>query len=182
VTVIAELRNHWLVHVSSKRQSNAMEDDADTLAFKVEELSSHALTFVPLPWRVALLTGLGILGWASNLQFLHLMSIDTAYVLDMHSHINSQYSRPFSPTSPHFGSTTFPSSGRLLYLALYKLFGIYSAWTFGCWLLFRALCGGDVQMMDKYKIVLEICAIGVLAALVCPFNVIRKRERDLLLQ
>ena len=159
-----------------------MEDDSDTLAFQVEEVSSNALTFFPLPWRVALLTGVGILGWASNLQFLHFMGIDTAYVLDMNSHMNSQYSRPFSPTSPHFGSTTFPGSGNLLYFAVYKLFGIYSVWTVGCWLLFRALCGGDAQTMDHYKIVLEICAIGVLAAVVCPFNVFRKRERDLLLQ
>ena len=157
-----------------------MEDDADTLAFRVEEVSTHAFAFVPLPWRVALLTGVGILCWASNLQFLHLMGIDTAFVLDMHSQINSQYSRPFSPTSPHFG-TISTNSGRL-YHAIYKLFGVYSAWTVGCWLLFRALCGGDAAMMDHYKIVLEVWAMGVLATLACPFNVVRKRERDLLLQ
>ena len=158
-----------------------MEDDVDTLALRVEDMSSPVFTFVPLPWRVALLIGIGILCWASNLQFLHLMGIDTAYVLDMQSHINAQYSRPFSPTSSRFGSTTLTTSGRL-YIAVYKLFGAYAAWTFGCWLLFRALCGGDAQMIDQYKIVPEICVFGILAALVCPLNVIRKRERDLFLQ
>jgi EXS family len=158
-----------------------MEDDTDSLAFRVEEVSSHAFAFVPLPWRVSLLTGVGILCWASNLQFLHLMGINTAYVLDMHSHINSQYLRPFSPTSPRLGPANFTSLGRL-YTAIYKLLGIYAAWTFGCWLLFRALCGGDAEMINHYKIVPEICAIGVLAALVCPLNVVRKIERDLFLQ
>lgn len=161
-----------------------MDVDADTLASRVEDKSSSWFTFVPLPWRVALLTGVGILCWASNLQFLHLMGIDTAYVLDMHSHINAQHSIPITPTptsTPTFGPTP-PTLSRRLYIAVYKIFWTYAAWTFGCWLLFRALCGGDVQMIDQYKIVPEICAVGILIALVCPLNVIRKRERRLFLQ
>ncbi|KAF8585981.1 EXS-domain-containing protein [Ramaria rubella] len=156
-----------------------MDDDADTLAFRVEEVSSRAFTFVPLPWRVMLLTGAGILCWASNLHFLHLMGVDTAHVLEMHSHIKLR--RPFTPAASHFDLTAFTSSGRL-YPAVYKLFVTYTAWSLGSWLLFNALCRGDPEMMDQYKMIPQLCAIGILAILVCPFNVVCKSERELFLQ
>lgn len=158
-------------------------ENEDTLAFQVEQVSGRAFSFVPLPWRVVMLTGAGILCWASNLHLLHLMGIDTPYILDMHIQTNVQPPRFFSPTSPtppYFGIA--PKTSGRLYPAVYKLFAAYAAWSFGCWLFFRVLCGGNIQMMDHYKVIPEICTIGLLAALVCPFNVVRKRERDLFLQ
>lgn len=36
-------------------------------------------------------------------------------------------------------------------------------------------------MMDNYKIIPQLCIIGIFIILICPFNIVRKRERDLFL-
>jgi len=148
-----------------------MDDEVATLASRVEEVSSRAFAFVPLPWRILFLTGAALLGWASNLHILSLLGIDTTFALDMHSHPHLPYSLAGAPAgSAH------------LYSALYKLFMAYAGWCFGCWLLFRAFCAGNLEMMDYYKIIPQFCGTVIFIVLVCPFNIVRKRERDMFLQ
>lgn len=148
-----------------------MDEEVDSLVGRVEEVSNRAFAFVPLPWRVLFLIGAAILGWATNLHFLNLLGIDTAYALNMHSHAHL----------PHSHIEASSGTGHLFF-ASYKLFAIYAVWSFGCWLFFRALCGGNVQMMDNYKIIPQLCIIGIFIILICPFNIVRKRERDLFLR
>ncbi|KIJ49453.1 hypothetical protein M422DRAFT_225193 [Sphaerobolus stellatus SS14] len=147
-----------------------MDDEFDTLAARVEEVSNRAFAFVPLPWRVLFLIGAALLSWTSNLHLLHLLGIDTAFALDMHSSSHL----PYSHAAGSSGSTH-------LYVALYKLFATYASWCFGCWMLFRAFCGGNVEIMDQYKTIPQLCGLVAFIVLICPYNIVRKRERDLFL-
>lgn len=138
--------------------------------------------FVPLPWRVLFLIGFAILCWASNLHFLHLLHLDTAYVLDMHSRAHLPYSRIHPSPIPSSTSSSSSPPPVHLYSAVYKIFMAYGAWCFACWLLFRVLCAGDARSMDHYKLIPSICVLVILVVLFSPLNSCRRRERQLFLQ
>ncbi|KZV81617.1 EXS-domain-containing protein [Exidia glandulosa HHB12029] len=119
-------------------------------------------TALPLPFRVALLGGLGILAWALNLHLLHLLGIDTAFALD------------FRIYDKGYHQLAHPST---LYGPVYRVFFAYSAWTFGGWVVFRVACAGDMDSMDSYKIIAVITLAGLLFGLLMPFNAVSLRER-----
>ena len=129
----------------------------------------------PLPFRVLCLVGLGILGWATNLHGLHLWNIDAAGVLDLNTHDGYRLTSPLPLDrragwkGAHHGASARP---------VYRLFGAYAAWTVACWLVFRSATRGDVESVDGFKFVPALAALCVLTALVCPFDVLYKRERD----
>lgn len=153
-----------------------------------EDLFASSVAFLPLPFRVLSLVGLGILCWASNLHILHLLGIDAPAVLDARpeklplstppspwsSGLNS-----LSPTSPSSaGGSRKPRSPPTLHESVYRVFVIYAAWVLGCYLMFTRAVQGDMKKMDSARPIIVVAALGVTAALLCPFNVLYKRERS----
>ncbi|KAI0743466.1 EXS-domain-containing protein [Daedaleopsis nitida] len=137
----------------------------------------------PLPFRVLCLVGLGILGWATNLHGLHLWGIDAGGVLDLSIYDGYRLTSPL-PTDRRTGSN---SAGRKhvtaqhaaqTYRPVYRLFCAYAGWMFAAWVVYRIATRGDVGGVDSFKFVPAIAALCALTALVCPFNVLYKHERD----
>ncbi|KDN49722.1 hypothetical protein RSAG8_01787, partial [Rhizoctonia solani AG-8 WAC10335] len=134
----------------------------------------------PLPYRVFLLVGLGIFFWATNLHVLHLLGIDTIWVLDLRRD-KIQSSSPPTPLptarQPHLPYDLFSLEAINLYKSVYKLFVIYIAWIGIGWLYFRLITAGDAEAMDMYKVLPALTGIGLVVGLVCPLDVLVKRER-----
>ncbi|EUC64072.1 ER retention-like protein [Rhizoctonia solani AG-3 Rhs1AP] len=134
----------------------------------------------PLPYRVFLLVGLGILFWATNLHVLHLLGIDTIWVLDLRRD-KIQSSSPPTPLptarAPHIPYDLFSLEAINLYKSVYKIFVVYAAWVGIGWVYFRLITAGDAEAMDMYKILPALTGIGLVVGLVCPLDVLMKRER-----
>jgi hypothetical protein len=129
----------------------------------------------PLPFRVLFLGGLGILGWATNLHGLHAAGLDGTGALDLQ--VPGQ-PLPFAtrPGAPHLGS--HPG---IIYEPVYRLAGAYWAWTLSMWVIYRLATGGEQEWADVFKYIPSIAMLGVFAMLLAPWDVCRKRERDLFL-
>ncbi|RPD74255.1 EXS-domain-containing protein [Lentinus tigrinus ALCF2SS1-7] len=130
----------------------------------------------PLPFRVLCLVGLGILGWATNLHGLHLWHIDAAGVLDLNNYDGYRLTSPL-PTDRRAGWKGAHYSLQA-HRPVYKLFVTYFVWTFACWLVFRYATRGDIESVDSFKFIPALASLCVLTALMCPFNVLYKHERD----
>ncbi|KAI0780091.1 EXS family-domain-containing protein [Fomes fomentarius] len=130
----------------------------------------------PLPFRVLCLVGLGILGWATNLYGLHIWGIDAAGVLDLNNYDGYRLTSPL-PTD-HRTGWKLVQHPEQTYKPAYRLFVTYSAWVFACWVVFRYATREGVESVDSFKFVPAIAALVVVTALVCPFNVFHKPERD----
>ena len=140
----------------------------------LDELSFSAA--FPLPFRVLCLVGLGIFGWATNLHGLHLWGIDAAGVLDLRIYDGYRLTSPL-PTDLRAGWKAVHHAEHS-YKPVYRLFVAYTAWMLAAWTIFRYATRGDVASVDGFKFVPAIAALCVLTALVCPFNVLYKQERD----
>ena len=147
-----------------------------------EEIKFSAL--FPLPFRVLVLGGIGILGWATNLHGLNLLGIDAAAALELNTHNQGQrlvgpdYSAAEStlPTSrTGWRAMADPSS---VYVPVYKLFLQYSLLTLIGWTLYLHATHGDVELVDIFKFVPAVTMLIMAMALVSPFNVLGKRDRD----
>lgn len=144
--------------------------------------------FLPLPFRVLSLVGLGIVCWTTNLHFLHLLGIDTSSVLETRTD-KIPLSTPPSPPTPggNRARTRHPvhsssSASHSPYVPLYRLLFCYNAWVLTCYALYNLSVKGDMQKMDQARVVITLAATGVVAGLFCPFNILAKRERDIFLQ
>ncbi len=150
--------------------------------------------FIPLPYRVFSLVGLGILCWATNLHILKRLGIDPPSVLETRSD-KSSLPMPQSPWpsgaatlssppgSPHRSSR--PSSSfatGALHPPVYRLFAIYSLWVLITYAIFNLAVKGDMQKMDGAKGVITLCSLAVFAGLFCPFDVLLRRERYIFLK
>lgn len=138
---------------------------------------SVALIF-PLPYRVLLLGGVGILGWATNIHGLSLLGVDVASAMDL-------WTEGYPPT--RLPASTYRVQGlkllaHSLYKPVYRLFIAYTVWCFLSWTIFRAATRGDVYLVNKYGFIPGITALSVLLILVCPYNIVLKSERDKFLQ
>ncbi|ORY30353.1 EXS family-domain-containing protein [Naematelia encephala] len=155
-------------------------------------LPTFSKTF-PLPFRVLFLVGLAQLLWAVNLHVLHLLNLDTAWILDI---------RDDNPDPPGLELDTLgipednvvqldtpgrqrtmaaPKSLRVdsgsLYGPIYKLFLVYTAWVGGGWFLFRWLTDGDGELMERYRALVAVIGIGVGVGAVTPWHGPGERER-----
>ncbi|KAI0630317.1 EXS-domain-containing protein [Trametes polyzona] len=136
----------------------------------------------PLPFRVLCLVGLGILGWATNLHGLHIWRIDAAGTLDLtpSTYDARRLTSPL-PTADRRGWRHAPAPAPP-HRAVYRVFATYAGWTLACWLAFRVATHEDVALVDRYKFVPALAVLFVLTALVCPFDVLYKHERDRFIQ
>ncbi|KAG6378268.1 EXS family-domain-containing protein [Boletus reticuloceps] len=124
----------------------------------------------PLPFRALFLVALGVLGWATNLHGLQLLGIDGPGLLELQaSSIQLPLRSPSSGGHP---------SARSFYMPLYRIFVGYTSWCFVAWFLFRAVTQSDATLADVFRYVPAVCVLGVVTALVCPYDILHKRERD----
>ncbi|KAI0318330.1 EXS family-domain-containing protein [Amylostereum chailletii] len=128
----------------------------------------------PLPFRVLFLIGLGIAGWAANLHGLRHLGVDAATALDLNvdpddsvAHVDHRH-RGFKLVSD-------PAS---LYTPLYHFASFYIAWCFAAWVLYHLAVHGNPSFSDLYKFIPSLCALLALIALLNPYDVLAKRERD----
>ncbi|KAI0057948.1 EXS-domain-containing protein [Artomyces pyxidatus] len=145
-----------------------MSNEADDLSFVVA---------FPLPFRVLFLAGIGILGWAANLHGLHILGIDAASALDLRTHDDHEYRGPL-PTDRRnrgFKLVTDPST---LYHPIYRFFAWYAACCLSAWGVYRWATRGDSALIDPFKFIPAVCALGVLSVVLCPYNILQKRTRD----
>ncbi|EMD37342.1 hypothetical protein CERSUDRAFT_114018 [Gelatoporia subvermispora B] len=130
----------------------------------------------PLPFRVLCLAGLGILGWATNLHGLYAFGIDPVSALDLRRHDDSRLTTSLPTTRGHgWKSIAHPST---VYGPVYRLFIAYSVWTLFAWTAFRFATYGDVYLVDTFKFVPAVAASCLCMALICPWDVFQKAERD----
>lgn len=148
--------------------------------------------FVPLPFRVLSLVGLGILCWATNLHILRRLGIDTASVLETRTEHKIPLSSPPSPwppsssppsptSSPQHLHNVRPRYASNLYPPVYRLFLAYAIWTVSIYVLFNMAVHGNMQLMDSSRHLVSLAVVGAAAGLLCPFNILQRRERNIFL-
>ncbi|EGO25437.1 hypothetical protein SERLADRAFT_448412 [Serpula lacrymans var. lacrymans S7.9] len=129
----------------------------------------------PLPFRVLFLAGMGILGWATNLHGLHLLGIDAPAVLELQE---PQDHIPLRLPSSRLSGFRRILDAALTYTPVYRVFTAYSLWCFVAWLYFRYSSQSDPALVDLFKYIPAVCALGALTLLLCPYDVFQKHERD----
>ncbi len=146
----------------------------------------------PLPFRVLFLIGLAQLLWAVNLHVLHLIGLDTSWILDFRDVDEPeppQLGMEMDHLAPGLGGvdgeipirpgsvvTGRPESGKL-YQPVYKLFLLYSAWVGGGWMVFRLVTGADPDSMELYRGFVAVVALGPVVGALVPWRGIGERER-----
>ena len=134
-----------------------------------EELD-HNLAF-PLPYRIFLLIGLGILGWAINLQSLDALGIDPIAAMDLRSDTKTLMPAHHSPVSNRSKVLAF-------FTSVYRIFIAYSTMCSISWSLYRLATRGDVSLVDSYGYIPSITAVVILLILVCPYDAFFRCERE----
>lgn len=138
---------------------------------------------LPLPYRCMLLVGIGILGWATNLQGLYFLGVDTSYALDIRrpGSMDNGYeslSIPNTASSSRMtrGTTSYahPST---LYRPIYKIFAYYSVLTLASWLLFRLVSADSKDDIDSSKFILSLTIFIITVSLFWPWSSAQKHER-----
>ena len=130
----------------------------------------HNLAF-PLPYRIFLLTGLGILGWGINLQCLDALGIDPIAAMDLRSDTKTLMPEHHSPVSNR-------SKVLALSTSVYRIFIAYSTMCCLSWALYRLATRGEVSLVDSYGYIPSITAVVILLILVCPYDILLKCERE----
>lgn len=139
-----------------------------------EEISAN--TSFPLPFRVVLLAGLGILGWAANLHGLYAFNIDAVSALDLRV-------ESFLPKSPYpLPAHRWTLHGRRLwmppYTNIYYLCASYFLWFFLTWSLYSLGTRSSPLFADAFKYIAAVSLITIIGVTICPFDTLFKRERD----
>ena len=135
----------------------------------------------PLPFRVLCLIGMGILGWATNLHGMALFGVDAVSALDIRSH--DEHSSRLLTHSPRQGvGFKVIDVSYQKYTPIYRLLWSYSLWSLLAWIIFRFTTYGRLELVDACRYIAALCGLGVIGALVCPFEVFEKPERDMFLR
>ncbi|CAK5281716.1 unnamed protein product [Mycena citricolor] len=127
----------------------------------------------PLPFRVLVLSGLGILGWATNLHGLDLLGVDAVAAMDLQVETSALSHLPH-----HLAQPKRPSHPSVIYNAVYRLFLGYSLWVFMSWASFRWLTYGDAVLVDAFGYIPAVSGLVLLMVLISPVDALCKRERD----
>jgi len=143
------------------------------------EESSPTATF-PLPFRVLFLICLGILGWATNLHGLHAFGLDATSALDLRVRDHISTTRPTLSTIRSSGLKylSHPSSS---YGPIYRLFACCSIWCFMMWCIYRYATYQNVLLVDVFKYLPAVAALGLLIVLFYPLDVLESPHREALL-
>jgi len=135
--------------------------------------------FFPLPYRVLVLFGLGILAWATNLHGLHLLGVNAVAALELHTDgLSPQVLSLSSRLNGHFGYTA-PS---VVYNPTYMLAVAYGTFCLSSWTLYHMCTRDERLFVDAFGYLPLITALTISAFVFCPIDVLFKRERDKFLQ
>jgi hypothetical protein len=107
----------------------------------------------PLPYRVLIISVIGLWAWGSNLQILSWLSIDVSHLLDKNNNT--------------------PSSHK----AIYNLAFIFTSLIGLNLVIFWQATGGVGTEIKEWTSIPLVCYIIVFAIIICPFNFCRKKER-----
>ncbi|KZT42440.1 EXS-domain-containing protein [Sistotremastrum suecicum HHB10207 ss-3] len=131
---------------------------------------------IPLPYRVIVLAGCGLLCWATNIHALQLLGIDLGRVLNVQgsSHLAL-------PLTPNHSPRSTPEHNTLHHAPIYSLFLAFVAFAGANWLIFRALTHGDLLLIDRMRFIPASCLVIIILAVISPLNILHKRERRLFL-
>ncbi|KAL5523704.1 hypothetical protein ACEPAG_7877 [Sanghuangporus baumii] len=135
----------------------------------------------PLPFRVLVLAGAGILCWATNLHGLHSLGVDAASALEFRSHDAYGYGYGHPPSLRHSLTNPSPPDSLALARAVYRLCISFAFVVFAGWAFFRVATRGELVLVDVYKWIPAVTMLVVIMLTVSPFNVFEKRVRDMFL-
>ena len=130
----------------------------------------------PLPFHVLCLIGMRILGWATNLHGMALFGVDAVSALDIRSHDEHRSRTVLGKASGSKSLTYYTPIYRLLWSESYSL------WSLLAWIIFRFATHGRLELVDACRHIAALYGLGVIGALVCPFEVFEKPERDMFLR
>ncbi|KAL0956428.1 hypothetical protein HGRIS_002576 [Hohenbuehelia grisea] len=140
-----------------------------------EDLGTVPNAAFPLPFRVLLLAGLGILGWATNLHGLDIMGVDVVGAMDLRTlDIHQAIALPSRPATSRGGAENL----KALYRTMYLLCITYSVWWIAAWALFWSATYADPDMVDVFGYIPAVAALVVILILICPFDLFWRAERD----
>ena len=148
-------------------------------------LPSFSSSF-PLPFRVLFLVGLAQLLWATNLHILHLLGLETSWILEFRDQDDAVELQQPSPGDvgdvppPSDPPTVARPKSASLHGPVYKLFLLYSAWVGAGWVVFRAVTGGDQEAMERWRALVGLLAVGAAVAALTPWQGIGQRDREAL--
>ncbi|KAF8623092.1 hypothetical protein AX15_006503 [Amanita polypyramis BW_CC] len=123
----------------------------------------------PLPFRVIVLVGFGILGWATNVHGLHVFNVDVVAAMDLRSE-----EHPPKPSSWNSYRRFITPS----YQPIYALSAVYFLWFFMTWSMYSLGAHGDPEATDAFKYIASTAILVIIGVLICPFRLMFKRERD----
>lgn len=109
----------------------------------------------PLPYRVLVLIVIGLWAWTTNLHISSLLGIDPVALLAIH----------------HNEKLRSYTSG------LYTLCIAATVWVGVNLFIFLQITGGNDDVLMQYRVMPLICMLGMIGALVCPFDVLCRRDR-----
>ena len=148
-------------------------------------MDSEEITFsavFPLPFRVLVLAGLGILAWATNLHGLSSAGIDVFSTMNLNNlHHAFDRREPSLPTQ-RVGWKMVSSHPSSYYWPLYKLSIQCAFFTGAAWLLYRNATMGSLGLVDVFKYIPAVTGLFIFMLLVSPFDAFAKQERDAFLQ
>jgi hypothetical protein len=144
----------------------------------------------PLPFRVLFLIGLAQFLWAVNLHVLHLIGLNTSWILDFRDNepLETTGGIELDPASEgemieldtltrRKNARPVRSESGKLYQPVYKLFFLYSAWVGGGWAVFRLVTGADSETMEVWRGSIALVALGPVLGALVPWRGVAERER-----
>lgn len=146
-----------------------------------EEITFSAV--FPLPFRVLVLAGFGILAWATNLHGLYAAGIDVASAMNMNPRQVHPSDRRYESPLPtqHAGWKSVPHPN-LFYRPVYKLSIQCMVLTAIAWGIYRNATSGSLGLVDVFKYIPAVSGLFMFMLLVSPFDYFGKVERDAFLQ
>lgn len=147
-----------------KREAVAAAADVSDVA--LSPFLTSLSDYVPLPFRVLSLISLGILCWAFNLHVLHILGIDTSFLLDIRSPSDaSEYLHPSK-----------------LYRPIYQLAAVSLTWTTLAWFIgFRLFADSDGDS-SAGRLAAAFTWLVPLIVLLLPVDRFRRAERFMFLR
>lgn len=158
----------------------------------------------PLPFRVLFLVGLAILLWAVNIHVLHLLGLDTSWILEYREepadddplagaipleHVEADMLEANGSSGPGNDDSSArigrlkkrPESSKL-YGPMYRLWAMYTAYVGSGWVLFRLITGGEADAMERWRFLVGILSLGAIGAVLLPWRGVGEREREAMRQ
>lgn len=148
--------------------------DATITAAHIE--APFAASF-PLPFRVLVLIGAGILAWALNLHILAIARVDAGEALALRSLNKDSYLRGGLTLAPAAHDTARDHARSAA-----RLCASYTLWIGAIWLVYRTATHEEPYLVDAHKFLPALAALGAFIGLVAPTHGFEGGARDAFLR